>query len=203
MAIPPFGGNGMLPLGEPCPSDDGEILHYGHHCTLGEVDAVLHESFSLSQTRPVLFRELEMLVTLASDILSSCSLWVSGSFVVDTDNPPDMFVVLQVLGDVLGKADRRQQWLLGRIFDDGTYFPGEEEGFKVQMGICRLYPPGHARYELGCIEQKINRQMAGDPLGTSVPGGYLQIFYDEGGLEDFDAILGSSTNGSGSSAASQ
>lgn len=189
MAIPTFGQDGRLPLGPPLLNDDGNELgaHEGHQCSLAEVKTALVDKYSLSQTRTVLFRELEKLVGVATDFLGLAGIWISGAFVVDVENPKDIFVVLDVPGLLFGSIRSQDRWVLGRVFDNGVLVLGDNDELRVETGLCRAFPRTHPAYELGWAERLVNREMAGKPFADA-PGGYLELFHVEGGYDNYSTI---------------
>lgn len=105
MAVPAFGADGLLPLGEPFGEDVyGTMTYLGHSCTLEDIRDRLDQAF-VSTTRPTWMREIEMLHSVAAARLSAFTMWVSGGFVVDTENPTSLYVVLDLPGDDFSALD--------------------------------------------------------------------------------------------------
>lgn len=187
MAVPAFGNDGMLPRGAVYgKADTGDEIYYGHSTTLEEISTRFVDAFPLSVTRSLLFRELHMLLEVVSSRLKWFSLWVSGAFVANVDNPKKIFVVLDTPGRHLADIAPHDGWLLGRLFTDATFCIDEyDEEFVLHTALRRAFPPGHLRYDVGYAEEMVTRDLAGHPYNDS-EGGYLEIWSERS--ESFDAF---------------
>ena len=153
------------------------------------------DSFPRSLTRPVLFKELERLIRLAKIHLDCILVMVSGEFVVDDQDPREIFVGLDVPGPELEGLGPDEHWLLDRLFDSSEWQWGENDELTVHSGIVRAYPVGHPKWDLGNAERMTQRHIASSPNGQGSVAGYLEIFECEGGLELLDEIFTPPTTG--------
>jgi len=106
---------------------------------------------------------------------------ISGAFVTDMENPEDVYVILDVLGEVLDKLDGNSTWQFDFTFNAGEHRFGDDSELNVQTGLIRAYPPGHRKFEMGHAERSTQPHMAAQPL-PGRNGGYLEILECEGGV---------------------
>jgi len=97
------------------------------------------------------------------------------------ENPEDVYVILDVLGEVLDKLDGNSTWQFDFTFNAGEHRFGDDSELNVQTGLIRAYPPGHRKFEMGHAERSTQPHMAAQPL-PGRNGGYLEILECEGGV---------------------
>jgi hypothetical protein len=189
MAIPDFGDKGLLEPTAAFAEWRGKTIYSGHPCDLAEVKARFVGKYPQSLTRPALFGDLETHVDQVKKSLDCFLIVVSGEFVTDTENPHDIFVALDVVGEALDGLSGDEIWLLDRLFNAQERPWGSDDALTTYTGIMRAYPPDHLKFELGNSERMLQRHMASSPIPDVDSAGYLEILECERGLDLDDAIF--------------
>lgn len=184
-SIPAFMPDGLLPLGPQVGVHQGQAVYQGHDCALAEIEARFADSWSESETRPHLVRELRMLTRVAADLTPCFTMLVSGAFVTRDEDPTGIYVGL-VVREVDEAAPAFKNWLMRRVFD-GKEWDLPHGNAKVETGLALRYDVDDPRFDFGHTDEMLLRLLATEPT-PDAPAGYVEFEHCPKGVT-FDAEI--------------
>lgn len=187
MALPAFNADGLLPPGTYLGDQDGEQVFLGHDCTVVEAEARFVAAFPNSLTRPSLWRQFQNYRTVAHVELECVTIYVSGEFVTDVEDPTHIHIALIIPRVELQKLTSGCQWQLDMLFNGREFEFGTAQSLTVTTDFCRTTGDDDLHFDAAQVELMHSRFVAGSPRSDDDEGGYLEIFECEGG-SPIDAI---------------
>lgn len=189
--IPDFDASGYLPHGDPYGANDGVPVYLGHDADLPEIRHRFVGKYPDSFTRDKLHAEFQHLFDIATTLLPCITVYLSGEFVTNVEDPESVFVALDAPAGDLDGLEPEALWVLMRLFQ--SEYVITQHHLKVETALVRAYPPDNARFAWSDAERLFHREAAGTPNPQTDPDGgrgYVQIIHCEGGWNTLAPIFG-------------
>jgi hypothetical protein len=175
MPIPAFGNDGLLPPGRQFAEWEEQPIHWGHSCSLDELQLSLVQAFPQSTTRPALYNEICRLIDFVRNHVRCFEIFVSGEFVTSYPDAANAYIVLQTTSAEIDKLTQAERWFVWRFFLDQEYTWGESTNLTVQTGLSITYPSDHYKHLESQTVALLLRCLLSQPVPDTDPHGYLEL----------------------------